>query len=112
MKLDTHGAEAAILAGAQVTLARSSAWIVETYNQQITPDCLLFWGLCSYMVTRGFRPIDLIDVLHRPFDGTLWQMDLFFSPFGLGRISPPQLHVRTTDQSTFSSQWGEDKPLR
>ena len=61
VKLDTHGAEAAILAGAQVTLARSSAWIVETYNQQITPDCLLFWDLCSYMVTRGFLLIDLID---------------------------------------------------
>lgn len=78
VKLDTHGVEAAILAGAQEVLTRSVAWIVEAYNQRFTPDCLLFWELCNYMADRGFRPVDLVDVYHRPHDGTLWQMDLFF----------------------------------
>jgi hypothetical protein len=78
VKLDTHGAEEAILAGAEQTLARSVAWIIEAYNQRITPDCLLFWELCSQMAAHGFRPLDLVDVLHRPYDKTLWQMDLSF----------------------------------
>jgi FkbM family methyltransferase len=78
VKLDTHGVEAAILAGAERTLTRSVAWVIEAYNQQIAPGSLLFWELCGYMVEQGFRPIDLVDVLNRPHDGTLWQMDLFF----------------------------------
>jgi FkbM family methyltransferase len=78
VKLDTHGIEADIFAGAQQTLGRSVAWIVEAYNYRITPDCLLFWDLCGYMEAHGFRPIDLVDVIHRPHDNTLWQMDLIF----------------------------------
>lgn len=78
VKLDTHGVEAAILAGAQDTLARSVAWIIEAYNQRFTSDCLLFWELCAHMAEQGFRPIDIVDVYHRPHDETLWQMDLSF----------------------------------
>src|SRR6185312_9804788 len=78
VKLDTHGVEAAILAGAEQTLGRSVAWIIEAYNHRITTDCLLFWELCDYMAEQGFRPLDLVDVLHRPYDRTLWQMDLLF----------------------------------
>jgi FkbM family methyltransferase len=78
VKLDTHGVEREILGGAQETLARSVAWIVEAYNQRIAGDAMLFWELCTYMSEHGFRPIDLADVLHRPHDTTLWQMDLFF----------------------------------
>jgi FkbM family methyltransferase len=78
VKLDTHGVEAAILAGAESTLGQSVAWIIEVYNQRITPECLLFWELCEYMAQHDFRPVALADVLVRPYDGTLWQMDLFF----------------------------------
>jgi len=78
VKLDTHGVERAILSGARQTLDRSVAWIIEAYNQRITSDCLLFWELCDQMAEHGFRPIDLVDVHHRPYDGTLWQMDLSF----------------------------------
>ena len=78
VKLDTHGVEAAILAGAQRTLERSVAWIIEAYNQRITSECLLFWELCEYMAGHGFRPVAIADVLFRPHDETLWQMDLFF----------------------------------
>lgn len=78
VKLDTHGAEPAILSGARETITRSAAWIIEAYNQRFTADSLLFWELCGYMADHGLRPIDLVDVYHRPHDGTLWQMDLFF----------------------------------
>lgn len=78
VKLDTHGVEDQILAGAKDTLRQSVAWIVEAYNQRIRPDCLLFWELCEFMSRAGFRPVDLVDVLHRPHDRTLWQMDMVF----------------------------------
>jgi FkbM family methyltransferase len=78
VKLDTHGVEAAILAGAEVTLTRSAALVVEAYNHRLNPGCLLFWELCGHLADRSFRPVELVDALHRPYDGTLWQMDLFF----------------------------------
>jgi len=78
VKLDTHGVEAEIFAGAEQTITRSASWIIEAYNQRIAPGGLLFWELCEHMAGKGFRPIDLVDVLHRPRDGTLWQMDLCF----------------------------------
>jgi FkbM family methyltransferase len=78
VKLDTHGVEAEILAGAQETLTRSVAWVIEAVNQRILPEALLFWELCAVMVDHGFRPVDLVDVMRRPHDGSLWQMDLFF----------------------------------
>lgn len=78
VKLDTHGVETAILAGAKQTLGNSVAWIIEAYNQRFAPGCPLFWELCAQMAEYGFRPVDLLGVLHRPHDGTLWQMDLLF----------------------------------
>ncbi len=79
VKLDTHGVEREILAGAAETLSRSAAWIVEAYNYEIEPGCLLFWELCASLHEHGFRPVEVVDVMHRPRDGTLWQMDVFFA---------------------------------
>jgi FkbM family methyltransferase len=78
VKLDTHGVEREILAGAKETLARSAAWIVEAYSYEIEPGCLRFWELCAAMDEHGLRPVELVDVMHRTRDGTLWQMDIFF----------------------------------
>ena len=78
VKLDTHGVEPEILAGGEQTLTRSVAWIIEAYNHRIARGSFLFWELCGCMEEHGFRPMDLVDVLHRPHDGTLWQMDLLF----------------------------------
>lgn len=78
VKLDTHGVEREILAGATETLARSVAWIIEAYNYEVEPGSLLFWELCEAMRERGFRPVELVDVTHRPRDGTFWQMDVCF----------------------------------
>lgn len=78
IKLDTHGFERGILQGAENTLKKTSALIVECYNYEIEKDCLLFWQLCEYLHQRGFRPIQLVDVLNRKLDQSLWQMDIFF----------------------------------
>lgn len=78
LKLDTHGVEAAILDGARQTLRDCSALVIEAYAYRLLPETLLFWELCARLAEQGFRVADAVDTLHRPFDGSLWQMDLIF----------------------------------
>lgn len=76
IKLDTHGFEVPILAGAETTLASTSAIVIEAYNFPIHPDALLFPDMCRHLMDRGFRVLDLVDVMRRPRDDALWQFDL------------------------------------
>jgi FkbM family methyltransferase len=78
LKLDTHGFEKSILSGSNSTLEKCEVLIIEAYNYRITEEAFLFWELCTYLAARGFRPVDLVDVLHRTYDNSLWQMDLIF----------------------------------
>jgi FkbM family methyltransferase len=80
IKLDTHGFERSILDGAAGALPKCCALVIEAYNYHLaySNECLLFWELCDYASRRGFRPIDIVDVMHRPYDGTFWQVDIIF----------------------------------
>ena len=78
IKFDTHGFELPILKGAAATLARTEVIIMECYNFRIAPQALTFDEMCRYLGERGFRCIDLVDPLHRPYDDSFWQMDLVF----------------------------------
>ena len=78
IKLDTHGFEVPILQGAQATLPQVSLIVMETYNFQFLPGILNFYEMCAYMEGKGFRPVDIIDPVHRPLDGAFWQCDLMF----------------------------------
>jgi FkbM family methyltransferase len=78
LKLDTHGFEGPILNGARRILPAVAAIVVECYNFRITPECLLFHEMCARLADDGFRCLDLVNVLHRPRDGVLWQMDMAF----------------------------------
>ncbi len=78
IKLDTHGFEVPILNGAVRTLTETDVIVMECYNFKIAPECLLFFEMCNYMKNFGFRCIDLVDPLYRPYDGSFWQMDLIF----------------------------------
>lgn len=78
LKLDTHGFEVPIFNGAETTLLDTNLIVVETYNFTVANNSLKFWEVCSFLATRGFRPIDLCDPLHRPSDKAFWQIDLFF----------------------------------
>jgi len=78
VKLDTHGFEAPILAGAAETLRRAELLVIEAYNFRLTPECLRFHELIAYLEQRGFRCLDICEVSRRA-DGVLWQMDLFFA---------------------------------
>ncbi len=78
LKFDTHGYEIPILSGAKDTLAHTEVIIMECYNFRIAPECLTFDEMCRYLGERGFRCIDLVAPMHRPYDDSFWQMDLVF----------------------------------
>lgn len=79
IKLDTHGFEIPILSGATRTLEQTSVVIVEAYNFKLRPGVLTFPEMCRYLGDRGFRVLDLVDVMRRPADQALWQFDLVFA---------------------------------
>jgi hypothetical protein len=78
LKLDTHGFEIPIFNGASKILKDTNIIIVEAYNFKIAKDSLLFWEMCEYLDKKGFRCCAIIDVMYRPKDKFLWQMDLVF----------------------------------
>lgn len=78
LKFDTHGFEIPILKGAAETLAHTEVIVMECYNFRIAPESLTFDEMCRYLGERGFRCIDLADPLYRPYDDSLWQMDVVF----------------------------------
>lgn len=80
IKLDTHGFEVPILNGALETLKRANMLIIEAYNFRFTPESITFYQLCQHLESLGFRPVDLIEPIHRPYDAALWQFDLVFIP--------------------------------
>jgi FkbM family methyltransferase len=78
VKLDTHGFEKSILDGAAELLPQTSALLIEVYNHRTSCECLTFWEMCVYLENLGFRPIDIVDVTYRPYDGTFCQADMIF----------------------------------
>ena len=79
LKLDTHGHELPVLAGAVRTLESATLLVIEAYNFKLTPGCLRFHELCAWLEARGFRCLDLADPMRRARDGALWQIDLAFA---------------------------------
>jgi FkbM family methyltransferase len=74
LRLDTHGAEKLVLAGAVETLKQASLVQIECYNFKHDP----FDKMVGYMRERGFRVIDMCEPLFRD-DGAFWQIHLFFA---------------------------------
>jgi FkbM family methyltransferase len=80
LKLDTHGFELPILAGATTVLSQTSLIVVEVYGFYISPTAKIFWEMCQHLDDLGFRLIDIVDIMHRPGDSAFWQCDAFFIP--------------------------------
>jgi FkbM family methyltransferase len=78
LKLDTHGYEVPIINGAKSTLENTAVVIIEVYNFKLTDIGLRFHEMCIFMEQHSFRCIDIIDILRRPKDDALWQMDFIF----------------------------------
>jgi len=79
LKFDTHGFEMPILQSAEKTLEQTRYIVMEAYNFRHTPETLLFHEMIAFLATKGFRVSHLVDVLNRPTDGALWQIDLMFA---------------------------------
>lgn len=80
LKLDTHGFEVPILRGARDTLTHAAVLIIEAYNFTLRPGAVRFYELCQFLEPHGFRCVDMFDLINRPLDNALWQMDLVFLP--------------------------------
>ena len=79
LKFDTHGFEKPILESAANVLGETRYIVMEAYNFRHTPETLLFHEMIAYLGEKGFRVSHLVDVLNRPRDGALWQVDLMFA---------------------------------
>jgi len=79
LKLDVHGYELPILAGAAATLNQTRVVIIEAYNFHITAASPTFSELVAYMDKAGFYCIDIVDPLRMAVEGFEWQVDLFFA---------------------------------
>jgi len=78
IKLDTHGVEIPILAGAARTLKETNVIVIEAYNFTLGEPAVPFWDLCRHLFELGFRPLDVFDLLYREVDNAFWQFDLLF----------------------------------
>lgn len=79
LKLDTHGFELPILEGASESLKLCNILVIETYNFNLTGDCLMFWEMCTHLASLGFRPLDIVEPMFRPKDQAFWQIDIVFA---------------------------------
>lgn len=78
IKLDTHGYEREILAGAANVLERAVGLQVEVYARRLTPTTALAWELIPELNAQGFRPVAWFDQLNRTGTAELWQADVLF----------------------------------
>lgn len=77
VKLDTHGYERPILTGASNIASEMDLLIFETYN--FGPATRRFGQMACFVEEQfGMRCFDLVEPKWRPYDGALWQLDLFF----------------------------------
>jgi FkbM family methyltransferase len=78
IKLDVHGVEIPILSGAVQTLKQTNVLVIEAYNFKFGDPAVPFWDLCQHLLSLGYRPLDVFDVLYREVDRAFWQFDLLF----------------------------------
>ena len=79
LKFDTHGFEVPILKGACETLQQTKYIVMEVYNYRHIEGTLLFHEMCALLDGMGFRCFNVVDLMQRPLDRSLWQMDFFFA---------------------------------
>jgi FkbM family methyltransferase len=77
-KIDVQGAELTVLDGATNTLQRSEIVILESLLYDTLIGAPQFEDRLSYMKKSGFVVYDICDLLYRPLDGALSQVDLIF----------------------------------
>ncbi|GAA4247982.1 FkbM family methyltransferase [Azospirillum formosense] len=76
VKLDTHGTEREILAGARRVLENCGLLVIEMYNYG--EDSRRFPAMCQHVESLGFHCIDMAEPMYRDHDRAFWQVDFFF----------------------------------
>ena len=75
IKLDTHGTEREILAGAIQAMNNCHLLVVECYNWGVVGE-RRFTSMIQYFETFGMKVVDVGDIMARPYDRALWSLDL------------------------------------
>lgn len=92
VKLDTHGREHDILAGARETLRNTGGLIIEVYTWSQGPNSMRAAELVPVIeMAHGFLPTDLCEPLRRPYDGRMVQCDLLLEPRTAAGMNAPNL---------------------
>jgi len=81
LKTDAHGMEYLVLSGLDIFLDETTGVLMELYNfpEALSSKALPWYSMCSVLATVGFRPLDIADIMRRPCDKTLWQLDVLFA---------------------------------
>ena len=92
IKLDTHGREHDILAGARETLKQAGALVIEVYTWSQGPSSMRMAELIPMIeMAHGFLPSDLCEPMRRPYDGRMVQCDMLFEPKTADGMQVPNL---------------------
>ena len=78
LKIDVQGYELDVLEGAEHSLARISAILVETNLIDVYEGAALLPKLMAWLDARGWVPYDVCGLIRRPLDRALWQADFVF----------------------------------
>jgi FkbM family methyltransferase len=98
VKLDLQGGELACLRGAENTLKRAAAVILECSFLEVYRGAPLIAEVFAFMSARGFQCYDVLSLWQRPLDGALAQGDFLFLQGG---------HPLTRDTRwSLGSTWG------
>jgi FkbM family methyltransferase len=79
VKLDIQGFELEALAGATCLFGKTEVFIIETSLFSFMPNQPICREIIEFMATRNYEIYDITEVLRRPYDGAMGQMDLAFA---------------------------------
>lgn len=78
LKLDVQGHEMEVLKGAKNCLAHATVCLLEITLLNLGDDTPLLVEMIAFMDQNGFQVYDISQLMRRPFDNALYQIDLFF----------------------------------
>lgn len=78
LKLDVQGHELAVLKGADKSLRNAEICLLEVSLLDFGNNSPLLTEVVSFMDERGFQAYDISQLMRRPYDKALFQMDMFF----------------------------------
>ena len=78
LKIDVQGAELSVLRGAERAVSQCRAVLVEMSLLDIHRGVPLAHEVAAWLGERGFVMFELSDLIRRPLDGALWQIEALF----------------------------------